>query len=432
MSKSFYKWDKHSDQPHVLRDKSFKKKLYKQGAVGTIKTLLSALLLPFFALISLFQRRTLIGKSCNSIGLCVNPDYPLEEKYSPNNSQIRTMVDELGVDNLLIRIPLADWKNKKKYYDLIELFADKNVLINILQDRDHIDNTKKTEQALTEIFQRFSPITDTFQIGNTVNRKKWGFTSLDEYFAFFKLAQNIKYRNFPNIQLLGGNIIDFELPFFVRSLIHGWPIHYDGVAAQLYVDRRGAPEKTQLACDTIAKINWFHRIMRWSWKSQNKLYITEVNWPLEGTSPYAPAVGDCMVSETLQTTYLVRYYLLMMASGRVEKCYWHQLIAPGYGLVDNLGSELRKRDAYYSFKVMTDLLTQAKTQYFSERKQQYRLGFSSPRGNIEAIWACDKSFLITITNDQYVIDLLGNTIQADENGKILISDQVVYILDFPY
>ena len=43
MSNSFYKWDKHSDQPHVLRDKAFKKSLYKRGAVGTVKTLLSGL-----------------------------------------------------------------------------------------------------------------------------------------------------------------------------------------------------------------------------------------------------------------------------------------------------------------------------------------------------------------------------------------------------
>ena len=119
-----------------------------------------------------------------------------------------------------------------------------------------------------------------------------------------------------------------------------------------------------MGCDTLAKINWFSSILNSSAKSAKKLIITEVNWPLEETRPWAPAYGDCMVSEQLQTTYLVRYYLLMMASGKVDMCYWHQLVAPGYGLVDNLGSELRKRDAYYSFKVMLALFSNSQSTYY--------------------------------------------------------------------
>ena len=39
----------------------------------------------------------------------------------------------------------------------------------------------------------------------------------------------------------------------------------------------------------------------------------------------------------------------MLASGKVKKCYWHQLVAPGYGLVNNLDGEIKK-DAYFCFK----------------------------------------------------------------------------------
>ena len=107
MANSRYPWDKFSDQPHILRDKKFKKSLYKIGAVGSLKTFLSVLLLPLLSIRLLFQSRTLMGRACDNIGLCVNPDYPLTEKYSPTNAELREMVDELGVDNLLIRIPGA-------------------------------------------------------------------------------------------------------------------------------------------------------------------------------------------------------------------------------------------------------------------------------------------------------------------------------------
>ena len=59
-----------------------------------------------------------------------------------------------------------------------------------------------------------------YQIGNSVNRKKWGFLNIDEYFDFFKIAQDLKKEYFPDITLLGGNIIDFDLPFLTRALFN--------------------------------------------------------------------------------------------------------------------------------------------------------------------------------------------------------------------
>src|SRR5690606_6082128 len=125
-------------------------------------------------------------------------------------------------------------------------FDDKRLLINILQDRDHIENPSLTKEHLREIFSRLCDKVEYFQIGNSINRRKWAFVSQDEYFQFFQIAQKLKQEEFPQIKLIGSNIIDFELPNFMRSLIHWWPIKYDGVAAQLYVDRRGAPENKQL------------------------------------------------------------------------------------------------------------------------------------------------------------------------------------------
>ena len=425
---SKYSWNKHNDQPRKIRDKNFKRKLYLLAAYPTLKILLTSLLLPFIAIILIFKKRCIMNQVVNNIGLCVNPDYPLDSKISPSISQLQDMVAELGVDNILIRIPLQDYDNIEKYFDFLNSFSEKKILINILQDREHIDDLDLTKQRLREIFNRTATLTKHYQIGNSVNRRKWGFISQDEYFQFFKVAQNLKENEFPDIELIGSNIIDFELPYFIRSLLHWWPIKYDGVAVQLYVDRRGSPENTQFGCNTISKINWFSSIINLSRKSKKKLFITETNWPIEDTIPFAPAKGNCMVSEELQTAYLVRYYLMVIATGQVSKCYWHQLVAPGYGLVDNRGTELRKRDAYYSFKTLIQLTKGQTTRSYSEKNNLYRLLFETTTGTVEAIWAHKKTVSIKVEPHIHVVDLLGRKIQHND-GMITVCKNVTYLID---
>ena len=426
-----YPWDPYSDQPHILRDKAFKKTLYKKGAISSIKTFLLSASLPLFALRVLCSPRFQTQQPLNAIGLCVNPDFPLADKTQPSTANLRNLVDELAVDQLLIRIPLADIDQLQDYLDFIAAFDDKKILINILQDRVHIEDAELTRASLRRIFSACQSISSEFQIGNAVNRRKWGFISQDEYCHFFKVIQDLRDQEFPQIKLYGGNVIDFELPCFLRSLIHGFAIRFDACTTQLYVDRRGAPENTQMGCDTLAKIHWFSSILKSSRKTANKLIITEVNWPLEGTRPWAPAYGDCMVSETLQTTYLVRYYLLMMASGQVERCYWHQLVAPGYGLIDNLGTTLRKRDAFYSFKILIELFGNSQSVEFTEQDQCYRFTVKNAQGTVSAVWANNKRSQTVLAQGQHAIDLLAQPITPDNNGHIAVSDQVSYILDYP-
>jgi len=64
------------------------------------------------------------------------------------------------------------------------------------------------------------------------------------------------------------------------------------------------------------------------------LLITEVNWPLKGTAPYAPTSETECVSEEEYRDYMLAYHQMAFATQMVETVYWHQLIAPGYGLID--------------------------------------------------------------------------------------------------
>jgi hypothetical protein len=85
-------------------------------------------------------------------------------------------------------------------------------------------------------------------------------------------------------------------------------------------------------------------------------WITEMNWPLAGAGEYSPAPGKPCVSEEEQANYIVRYFVICLASGFIERIYWWQLAAPGYGLIDNRGTEWRKRPGYFALRQMVRLL----------------------------------------------------------------------------
>ena len=86
--------------------------------------------------------------------------------------------------------------------------------------------------------------------------------------------------------------------------------------------------------------------------SSSRCWITEVNWPLwEG--PHSPAGRDVAVDEEFQASYLVRYFLLTLGTGLVERVYWWQMVARGYGLLwsDDDGS-LHRRAAFAAMTTM--------------------------------------------------------------------------------
>ena len=426
-----YTWDAHSDQPHVIKNKAAKRMLYRRGFIGSIKTALMTLLLPVLGVRLLFSGHTRTGQTIDLLGLCVNIDTPLPEKTPVSHNDLWQLTEELATDHLQIRIPLADINNLQSYLDLVAGFNGKHILITILQDRQNIEDASLLRRNLERIFAALHDRVSHVQIGNAVNRRKWAFVSLDEYFQFFSVAQQLRDERYPRLKLLGSGIIDFELPNFIRSLFHGYKLCYDGAAALLYVDRRGAPENSQLFCDLSTKINLFYEAIRLSPKCAKQLWITEVNWPLVGTEPFAPATGDCMVDEQWQAIYLVRYFLLAIASGKVEKCYWHQLIAPGYGLVDNRDGQLRKRPAFYSYKTLVQLFNGARVVSFRREKDGlYRLKARNQQGVVEALWANHKTVDIPLNPAWFAYRHSGERLDSDNTNTLSVGDEVVYLLDY--
>ena len=332
-----FAWDYYSDQPAIIKDKALKRQMRRSALPSLIKTFCIALVtLPLaLLLIPFIPRRTISGE--HFFGMGVNLD------KEPNTTPY--LIDELGIQNLLIRIPLWEMDRLSEYIAFIKTFKDKHITVALLQDREHITSPTLTKDHLTQIFEALDGICSTYIIGSTINRAKWGFFSVNEYLTFYAIAYELKKSRFHHLKLIGSNVIDFEFHFTAHTLFNFQPIHFDALGSLLYVDRRGAPENTQMGFNLLGKINLLYSLLSLSPKVPNELIITETNWPISDTAPYAPTSETECVSEEDYSAFMVRYYLETFASQKVSSVYWHQLIAPGYGLIDNREG-IRKRSAF--------------------------------------------------------------------------------------
>jgi len=392
-------WDHYSDQPAVIRDKTLKKQIYKQVRWDSLKMLATNIV--FYPLAFLNYLVTPI-KKVNSdtesfFGMSINLDKQPQET--------KQLIEDLGVNNLLIRMPLSDIENIQQYVDFAKEYSDKNLLINILQDRRHIEDSALLNSSLEKIFKAFSPLTNHFQLGNAINRKKWAIFSMDEFLRFYKVGYDLRNERFPNIQLLGSSVIDFEYYFSIRTLFNLYKVRFDQFSSLLYVDRRGAPENTQMGLDLTKKLHLMQAMLRLSTKSSHEIVITETNWPLSDTAPYAPtSENDCVDLES-HANFLVRYYLIALASGVVKNVYWHQLIAPGYGLIDNRSNQLVKYPAYAAFKTMLFLLQGAEFVGLTKDDEIYRATFETEKDSKKVT----KTDVIWSVNNKQSMDINSNS-----------------------
>lgn len=373
-----FSWDHYSDQPAIIRDKKLKRKMRLSALPSLIKTFLIALLvLPIAFIVTFFLPRKKIS-GAEFFGMGVNL----------NNSPFIApeMIHELGVKKLLIRLPLWEMDRLDEYIAFIRSFKEHHITVALLQDRQHITNHALTKKHLTQIFTALENSCNTYVIGSTINRAKWGFFSVNEYLNFYTVAYALKKESFPNLKFIGSNVIDFEVHFTTHTLFNLKDIYFDALGTLLYVDRRGAPENSQMGFNLVGKINLIDALMRLSFKTANELIITETNWPIKHTAPYAPTSEFECVSEEDYAMYMVRYHLLAFATQKVACVYWHQLIAPGYGLIDNRDGVIVKRNAFDAYKTMLSHLSDATFKDYREKKGERQLICTTPRGRLNITW----------------------------------------------
>lgn len=397
MKKGQFVWDNYSDQPHVIKDKNFKKMMRQKHWFDYVKLLvINFFIYPISVLATpLFRSKSV--DTTKFFGMSVNLDKGLEQVE---------LIEELGCKNILIRVPLHDIANLKSYVEFAKYFHGCEITVNILQDRPHIEHKMMLQESLTNIFIAFKGISKNFQIGNAINRLKWGFASVQEYLDFYEVAYNIKRNSFKEYNLIGPSVIDFEYHYTIRALFSKYTIYFDKVSALLYVDRRGAPENTQLiSYDTSKKIDLLYAIASLSKRSSNKLIISEVNWPISNTKPYAPTSEQECVSLETYACYMLRYYLLALGTKKVETIFWHQLIAPGYGLIDNRDG-IKKREAFNVYKTMIAFLQGCEVLRFSHSKELYVLTCKKENRKFDVIWV-NGEHRVELTNFHEVYDMYG-------------------------
>lgn len=336
-------WDPYSDQPYPIKDKAYKNKMRKKHVWDYIPLLLTNLLFFPLSIVLMFVYKGEKKEKENFYGMGVDID--------KGDVQVE-LIEELGVKHILVRMPLWEMDRIKEYVTFARSFGDdKKVLLNILQDREHIEDIDLLKKDIITVFEHFSPFVTEYQVGNAINRTKWGFFSMKEYLEWYISIQKIRDEKFPDLQLVGSSIIDFEYHYTIRTLFNFFPIKYDRFSSLLYVDRRGGPNNTQMGIfNTKNKIAMLYSLVKLSPKTSDKIYITEVNWPLSNTAPYAPTSEVECVSEEAYAKFMIEYLEIAKKSGKIERVYWHQLIAPGYGLVDNREGKIRKCEAFDRFK----------------------------------------------------------------------------------
>jgi len=255
-----------------------------------------------------------------------------------------------------VRLPLWKLEDLAAYLRFIEGWHRRgcNVMVNLLQDPRTIGDTTSMERQAREAFSALEGLISRAQVGNAINRAKWGFYSVSEYLDFFQVFQATRDTYAPSIKLCGPAVIDFEYHQTARALFNTRTIKFDQVSALLYVDRCGHPMNRQLGFfDTTRKVQLLYALASMSPKVANpRLLVTEVNWPLKGTTPYAPTSETECVSEEEYGDYMVAYHQMALETQMVETVYWHQLMAPGYGLVDARGGRLQRRGAFARYKRM--------------------------------------------------------------------------------
>jgi hypothetical protein len=284
----------------------------------------------------------------NGVGIGLRP-------RSEDPEGLLETLEDTGVCRVMLR--LHPWESgHREERELAAELAGRgyDVAFALPQNRDLVRDLERWSDAVEEIAATFLPFGNHFQIGQAINRSKWGVWTYREYLELAARASLIlRSREAENVVIVGPAVIDFEFQAAAAVLnMSRDDVRFDIVSSLLYVDRRGAPENTQLGFDSPMKAALLKAIAETSRNGAGRCWVTEVNWPLwEG--PHSPAGRTVAVDEQAQADYLCRYYLLMLASGMIERVYWWRLVARGYGLLEPLSDGgLRRRPSHRALKVL--------------------------------------------------------------------------------
>jgi hypothetical protein len=346
-SRDHFRWDERHHQPHTDMSKWQKFWASRSDAAQFVRLLgrnvrLAAPLVRRYRAL-LAEPPALHPVAADEFGIAVSPTRGTWPRYLER-------VRDLGVRALLIRI--RSWAPEPVFElrdQMSRLAADGvRFTFTLVQDRSIVNDPRRWGAFAREAATRLGELSPAFQVGHAINRKKWGIWHPDEYVRLLEATAPVR-EDFPSCRWIGPPVIDFEYYFTASYLAGRRPFDFDGIAALLYVDRRGSPDAVQYRhFDLRRKILLLRAVVQVSGHPDAPIHLTEFNWPLRGAGTHSPAGAHVQTDEVGQARYLVLYYLTAAATGHVASSFWWQLAARGYGLIDD--ETWTERRSYRAFR----------------------------------------------------------------------------------
>ena len=108
-----------------------------------------------------------------------------------------------------------------------------------------------------------------------------------------------------------------------------------------------------------------------------------------------------------------------------------QLVAPGYGLIDNRGGVVRKRPAFHGFATLCRLFNGARIERFSRQDElgPFRLAARKDGREILALWCNGREATVAMPARKQTIDIAGRALTVAEEEPIRVGESVIYLVE---
>ncbi len=431
-AKDYWLWDEKTAQPMIAlsRDEKSRERFLANSlkvlgkAIVAIPRIYSA----YKALKQQSFKHTIVLK--DRIGVALHP----HEAYV--ECELKLLA---GLGNPPVLIRFCRHENESQWDQTIALIHRLHaqgivVMVALLQDRQAVLQPALWSAFLHKIIPAIAQQASHIEVTHAFNRIKWGIWNLAEWQQLMIPAFELQ-EQYPHIKLTGPACIDFEyLP--VIAALKSLPVGktFSALSHLLYVDRRGAPENPQGPFATLEKCALLKALTSITPQCDDKVIISEVNWPTEGTDIWSPIVCPYATpkwqrlpsgeNESNYANFMLRYIVIAICSGHVDQLFWWRLSAKGYGLVDDQ-NQFKPRLAYnvlqYFFVRLGDA---AFIKRWPSEKNTYVMEFHNATQHLLMVWRTKgESTELPQFDAQKIYDREGNNVKAP-----VVSESPIYLV----
>lgn len=278
-----------------------------------------------------------VAENFIGVGVATSGD-PLADHY------IIDRLHELNIKSVRIDLSYGDIQGNAGRLLKTLVAENFDILLHLIQPFNSANNMendaaqKVWRDFVIDVCEQFGSDVSVIEIGSTINRRRWAGYNKQGFFSAWKIAyQEIKSRG---ITIAGPNISDFE-PFYSLGFLDELAelsMLPDIHTSNLFAERVTEPER------------YDHRVLGFKWTKLFKYNLVKKarlmhqaglkNGVSRFMSPSAFWTLDRIkrvraMKQEKQADYLTRYFVLLAASGVLEKAFWGPLICAREGLIDD-------------------------------------------------------------------------------------------------